>query len=101
MKEYYTIGEMSKLFNIKIPTLRYYDEIGLLKPEYIDENTNYRYYSTPQFEKLNSIKYLRNLGIPISKLIDYFNYRKIDTLVDIMEKQLIKIDKEKVRENRG
>ncbi len=97
MKEFFTIGEISKLFNIKIATLRYYDEIGLLKPQYIDENTNYRYYSTMQFEKLNSIKYLRALGIPISKLIDYFNYRKIDTLVDIMEKQRIKINKEKNR----
>jgi DNA-binding transcriptional MerR regulator len=57
MKEYFTIGEISKLFQVKIATLRYYDEIGLLRPEFTDEKTNYRYYSTQQFERLNSIKY--------------------------------------------
>ncbi|AZV42873.1 hypothetical protein BAOM_2264 [Peribacillus asahii] len=48
MKEYFTIGEVSKLFKVKIATLRYYDEIGLLRPEFIDEKNNYRYYSTQQ-----------------------------------------------------
>lgn len=95
MKEFFTIGEMSKLFNIKIATLRYYDEIGLLKPQYIDKQNNYRYYSTPQFERLNSIKYLRALGMPISKIIDFFNYREIDNLVKMLEKQQAKIAKKK------
>lgn len=68
MKEFFSIGEVSKLFNVKISALRYYDEIGLLKPEYKDEQTNYRYYSTQQFERLDTIKYLRALGLPINKL---------------------------------
>lgn len=37
MKELFTIGDLSKLFQVKISTLRYYDDIGLLKPEYVDE----------------------------------------------------------------
>lgn len=36
MKDYFTIGEVSKLFDIKVATLRYYDEIGLLHPAYIE-----------------------------------------------------------------
>lgn len=87
MKEFFTIGEMSKLFNVKIATLRYYDEIGLLEPQYTDKQTNYRYYSTQQFERLNSIKYLRALGVPISKLHDFYNYREIDTLVEMLKSQ--------------
>lgn len=95
MKEYFTIGEISKLFKVKIATLRYYDEIGLLRPEFIDKKTNYRYYSTQQFERLNSIKYLRALDLPISEIIDFFNYREVDTLIEMLKKQETKVAKKK------
>lgn len=93
MKEVFTIGEIAKLFNIKIATLRYYDEIGLLKPQYTDEKTNYRYYATPQFERLNSIKYLRTLGMPLKKIGEFFSYRSIDGLISILEQQHIEVVK--------
>ncbi|MGG1397684.1 MerR family transcriptional regulator [Bacillus salipaludis] len=96
MKEYFTIGEVSKLFQVKIATLRYYDEIGLLRPEFIDEKNNYRYYSTQQFERLNSIKYLRALDLPINEIIDFFNYREIDTLVELLKKQKEEVAKKKM-----
>ncbi len=57
MQDLFTIGEMARLFEINIRTLRYYDDINLLKPEFIDSNSKYRYYSTKQFERLNTIKY--------------------------------------------
>ncbi len=95
MKEYFTVGEVSKLFHIKITTLRYYDEIGLLAPAFIDEKTNYRYYSTQQFERLNSIKYLRALDLPINRIIEFFNYRDIDALVEMLKEQ-----QEEVRKKR-
>jgi effector-binding domain-containing protein len=95
MKEFFTIGEMSSLFHVKIATLRYYDEIGLLRPQYTNEQTKYRYYSTEQFERLNSIKYLRALGVPISKLLDFYNYREIDTLVEMLQKQKYEIARKK------
>ena len=56
MKNLFTIGEMADLFGINIRTLRYYDEIGILHPETADPDTGYRYYSTRQFERLNTIK---------------------------------------------
>lgn len=95
MKDYFTIGEVSKLFDIKVATLRYYDEIGLLHPAYIDEKTNYRYYSTQQFERLNSIKYLRALDLPISKIIDFFTLRDIDSLVSMLKEQQDEVAKKK------
>lgn len=55
MKHLFTIREMSKLFGINMRTLRYYDSIGILKPEYTDRQTGYRYYSAKQFEQLNNI----------------------------------------------
>lgn len=95
MKEFFTIGELSRLFNVKIATLRYYDDIGLLKPQYTDKQTNYRYYSTEQFERLSSIKYLRALGVPINELLDFYNYREIETLVEMLKKQQTEIARKK------
>lgn len=95
MKDYFTIGEVSKLFDIKVATLRYYDEIGLLHPACMDEKTNYRYYSTQQFERLNSIKYLRALDLPISKIIDFFALRDIDSLVSMLKEQKEEVAKKK------
>ena len=41
-----TIGQMAKLNNISTQALRYYDQIGLLKPRFYDEDNKYRYYRT-------------------------------------------------------
>lgn len=47
-KEYYTAGELARLFNIPKQTMLYYDKMGVLQPEFIAEN-GYRYYATPQY----------------------------------------------------
>lgn len=56
MNKLFTIGEMAKLFGINAKTLRYYDEIGLIRPEHTDPMTGYRYYSTGQFERTKFLK---------------------------------------------
>jgi len=84
MQDLFSIGQMSQLFDIKISTLRYYDEIGLLKPAYIDPNSGYRYYSSPQFERLNTIKYLRTLNMPLDKIIDFFENKSISHLLQLL-----------------
>ena len=73
MKEFFTIGEISKLFNINSKTLRYYDEIDLFKPSYVDEHNKYRYYSIDQFECLETIQYLKELGLSLSKIKYHLN----------------------------
>mgnify|MGYP002145733107 CR=1 FL=1 len=87
MKNLFSIGELSKLFDISIRTLRYYDEIGLLKPEFINNETNYRYYSTKQFERLNTIKYLRALDMPIVQIISFFENKDVDKMIQILDEQ--------------
>ncbi len=67
MKEFYTIGEISKIFNIPSSTLRYYDDIGLLSPWTTGEN-GYRYYSKAQFEIISMIGFMRSLGTPVKRL---------------------------------
>lgn len=62
-ENYYSIGEVSKLTNISIQTLRYYDQINLFKPSYVDPATNYRYYKDSQLYYLDIIKSLKYIGV--------------------------------------
>ena len=62
----FRIREMAKLFHMSMSTLRHYENIGLLKPEKVDQKNGYRYYSVRQFEALNTVRYLRALDMPQS-----------------------------------
>ena len=95
MKDLFTIGEVAKLFGLNIRTLRYYDDIGLLKPEYVDDQTNYRYYSTGQFERLNTIKYLRALDISIRQIDEFLRHREVETILSILMEQQKEVQKKK------
>ena len=57
----YKIGDFSKATNTSIKTLRYYDEIDLLKPSYIDYFTGYRYYEKKQINIIKEIKALKDI----------------------------------------
>jgi DNA-binding transcriptional MerR regulator len=58
------IGDFSRLSRVSVKALRYYDEIGLLKPVEVDRFTGYRYYSAEQLPRLNRIVALKDPGCP-------------------------------------
>jgi len=62
------IGDFSKLSQVSIKTLRYYDEMGLFKPINVDRFTGYRYYSASQLPRLNRILALRDLGLSLDQI---------------------------------
>ena len=64
----YKIGEFAKLTNIPVKTLRYYDEINLLKPEEIDLFSGYRYYGDKQKEDLEIILVLKEAGFSLEEI---------------------------------
>ncbi len=64
----FRIGEFSKLSQVTVKTLRYYDEIGLLKPANVDPFTGYRYYSADQLPRLNRILALKDLGLSLAEI---------------------------------
>lgn len=64
----YKIGEFSKLANIPIKTLRYYDEINLFKPKEIDLFSGYRYYSEEQLKDLKIILSLKEVGFNLEEI---------------------------------
>ncbi len=97
MQNRFSIGEMSRLMNVPIKTLRYYDEIGLFKPVEVNRDTGYRYYSTEQFEQLDIIKYLRLLGAPLAEIAAHFTQLRVENFLQLLKRQEKTID-EKIRE---
>ena len=63
-----SIGKMAKVNRVTIATLRLYDEMGLLRPSYIDTETGYRYYDIRQTSRLDFIRYMRELGLSLSDM---------------------------------
>lgn len=64
----FKIGDFSRLTFVTVKTLRYYDEIGLLKPVQVDGFTGYRYYSADQLPRLNYIIALKDLGLSLDEV---------------------------------
>ena len=62
------IGEFSKLVQVPVATLRYYDQVGLLKPIEVDRFTGYRYYSAGQLPRLHRILALKGLGFSLEQI---------------------------------
>lgn len=85
-KNLLSITKLAKLRKLTSETLRFYDRIGLIKPTYVDPKTNYRYYSIRQYEKLGTIRELRQLGMSINEIVDYFTDRNFKKSIEILER---------------
>ena len=85
-KEYYTAGELAKLFGIPKQTMFYYDKMGLLTPEFVAEN-GYRYYAMPQYLTLEIILFLRKLDISVPHIKEFLEHRSRDKILGILKEQ--------------
>lgn len=87
MKDYYKIGEISKIYGFSKDSLMYYEDLGILKP---DRDTNgYRMYSIQDLYRLNLIKELRTLGFSMKKIKEYLENRNLKTTEEILNEELI------------
>ena len=99
----YRIGEFSKLTNLSIRTIRYYNDIGLLIPEEVDIFTNYRYYGKRNIYEAKIIEELKSVGFTLEEIKNNWNHfddklflqRKETLLKQINEKNeaIRKVDK--------
>ncbi len=62
------IGEFSRIGQVSVKTLRYYDTVGLLIPGHVDPTSGYRYYSFEMLPKLNRILALKELGLSLEQI---------------------------------
>lgn len=91
MKNKFLIGELARLFNISTDTLRHYDKIDLLKPDF-NEKTGYRYYSLRGFFKLSRILFFKSLDISLEDIKKYMRNKNRDNLLNMLKSKEEEID---------
>ena len=102
MSKTYKIAEIAKLTDLSIPTLRYYETLGLLHPD--RNSTNYRIFTDDDLRWIAFIKRAKATGMTLSKIVDYSKLReKGDSTVleriNILEEQemILQIELEKIQ----
>ncbi|SFG43032.1 DNA-binding transcriptional regulator, MerR family [Lachnospiraceae bacterium C7] len=83
----FPIGEVAKMFNISVGTIRHYVALGMLTPEYVDPDSGYRYFSYRQFEVITTIRYLRRLNMSLEEISDFLKNRDVDKILALLEAQ--------------
>lgn len=83
----FSIGELSKLTQLPVKTLRFYHEEGLLVPAFVDPDTGYRYYDPSHVETARVIVYLRSLEFPLSEIKELLRSQGDDDVLMILQRQ--------------
>jgi DNA-binding transcriptional MerR regulator len=89
----YTVQKLGNLAGVSTRTLRYYDEIGLLKPARVN-SSGYRIYGQPEIDRLQQIMFYRELGLSLESIKD------IMTAPDFDGAKALKEHREKLLEKR-
>lgn len=96
MKKYFSVGEAAKAVHTTSETLRHYDRIGLVKPSKKDEWTNYRYYTEQDIVRLNTVRALQLMDLPLQEIKKVLEYDDLEKIVDFLTQAEIKAD-EKIK----
>lgn len=83
-KSFISIGQMARINDVTVPTLRLYDEMGLLKPRYVDEESGYRYYDIQQNARLDMIAYMKELGMSLKEISDILQSEDITLIEELL-----------------
>ena len=89
--EYMTTGEFAAAKGVSKDTLFHYDDIGLFCPEKVSEN-GYRLYSIYQLETFDTIRMLRDLGIPLKEIRDILDNRSPECVMRVFAEREQQID---------
>ena len=88
----FRIGEFSRITQVSIRMLRYYDEHKLLVPSFVDPASGYRFYTAEQIEELNRVILLRNMGFGIKEMSKLLQSWDTDCLAEKLREQLKKTE---------
>lgn len=94
-KELYSIGEASKICHVSTKTLRFYDKIGVVRPDYVSKENGYRYYSSETLLRIPVIKYYKQLGFRLEEMMGLLNgesYRGFESNFRAKLEELRKIE---------
>ena len=91
------IKEFAELTGVSVRTLHYYDEIGLLKPCFVDKQNGYRFYDETSLERMQEILFYRELDFPLKSIAEILaspNYDKQKALAE--QKRLLTLKKDRL-----
>ena len=92
MEKYFSVGEAAKAAHTTSETLRHYDRIGLVKPSKKDEWTNYRYYTEQDIVRLNTVRTLQVMDLPLKEIKKVLEYDELEKIIDFLEQTEKKAD---------
>ncbi|MFQ7527006.1 MAG: MerR family transcriptional regulator [Mediterraneibacter gnavus] len=92
MKKFFKIGEISKLYGIGVDSIRYYEEIGIIKPE--RSESGYRHYSIHDIWRLNVIRDLRSIGFTMEQIREYLEHHTVSSSLSMLEDEKEAITKQ-------
>lgn len=91
------IREFAELTGVSVRTLHYYDEIGLLKPSFVDEQNGYRFYDETSLERMQEILFYRELDFPLKEIQTIISSPEYDKQTALKEqKHLLTLKKERL-----
>lgn len=80
------IGEFAKICQTKVSVLRHYDKKGILKPDFTDKFTGYRYYSKEQIEIFRRISALKKAGFSLAQIKKIIGeYKSDDKIINLFD----------------
>lgn len=99
MEQYISVGEVRKLTGVSVGSLRYYEKLGILKPAYINESTNYRYYTHRQILLLDIIAICVDMDIPLKEFKEHIDTNGHLNLGSVINKglEIAKLKQEKIQ----
>jgi len=95
----YQIKEFAKLTDVSVRTLHYYDETGLLKPAFVDEQNGYRFYDENSLARMQEILFYRELDFPLKDILkilsspDYDRKKALEAQKELMILKKNRIEK--------
>lgn len=90
----YTIGQFSRIGRISTKTLRFYDDLGLIKPAHVDKWNSYRYYSADQVSDILLINELKEYGFSLEEIKKLVRLKDPVILGEAMERKLTELGDE-------
>ena len=91
------IKEFAKLTGVSVRTLDYYDEIGLLKPAFVDEQNGYRFYDENSLLRMQEILFYRELDFELKSIRDILSSPDYDKQKALAEqRKLLELKKERL-----
>ena len=90
-KGLYTIGNVAKKAMISTRTLRYYEKLGLIEPDFVGDNS-YRYYKEETILKLTIIKYFKLIGFSLEEIKARLISQDVNKMIATFDKILARSD---------